>query len=307
MPLFRYLAMRLTLLLVFFLAAAPVVLVANDYNLIKTVFLPQQYFVGDEVELRLEIRTPFADRLILPQIMPETIWGSINKISILRDGLEPEVRINFVAHAVGTRTLPAINLGSITIEGISIYVSSILEPGQVELSAVQDQVLLPATLPLLLAQVVFLLLIPSLVILALIKGSPLIGRLIRRWQEGQAWRKLSQELKQLQNHMEQMDARSFYISIQRDARTYLSDRLKISGLSATTSELVAILRQHVHSSEAIMYIEQLFQFGDRVKFANESANYSMRLNQLHQLEAALRHIEHEQLIHQGKGRAHLDI
>lgn len=288
---------------------------AADFAIVQTLFLPSEYYVGDQVEVRLVVRTPFADALVAPATMPECSWGKIDHIVIARDQDEPEIRIKFTAFNPGIRTLPAINLGPVVLEKVNVFVSSLLTAGNTELAPPQDTALLPGTVLLLIIQSLIFLSLPVGLWFFLAKGRPLFRLVWNRYREGLPYRRISRSLAAMAAGMEHMDARTFYIQVLQETRMYLSDRLRMPALSATTSELDTALRRHVHSPDAVNHVMQVFRHGDLVKFAKEPASLGVRMNELHQLEASLKHIEQEEKIRrrsletpQGPaGGAHVDL
>jgi len=272
----------------------PLRIFASDLSITQTLFLPSIFYVGDQVELRISLRTPFADTLTVPQELPQPSWGRIDSVRILRAADDPEIRIRFTSFVPGTRTLPTLDLGSVQLEGVNIFVSSLLEDGITELAPPRDAILLPGTALLLFFQVLLLIMLPLGIWLLLRQGRPLFLKLWSRYRDGLPFRRSSRSLKLLASNMETMDARSFYIRILEETRLYLSDRLKIPALSATTSELNETLKQRIHSVEVVATIMDLFRHGDRVKFAKEPSSLESRMLELHNLEACLRHIEQEE-------------
>src|SRR5690606_39522139 len=50
---------------------------AQEYSIIESLFLPPEYYVGDPVELRLTLRSRYADSITLPKELPQPSWGAI--------------------------------------------------------------------------------------------------------------------------------------------------------------------------------------------------------------------------------------
>ena len=90
-------------------------------------FLPKRYYVGDRVELRLQLTVPPGKSLTAPQPPRGGVWLDIIEIKCtpIRDGLWV-VQIIFTSYRPGQHLLPAIDLGAIKIADLRAETRSIL-------------------------------------------------------------------------------------------------------------------------------------------------------------------------------------
>lgn len=296
-----------------FLVVSCVGLAAQDYTVTRTQFIPSVYYVGDKVEMRISLHSAFAKKMSVPQEIPQPSWGKLLSMHLISRENEPELRLVFISFAAGTRSLPPLNLGPVVLEGVNIFVTSTLGTGNtsLNLAPAREQVLIPGTILMIAVQILIILLIPASLITVIIRGRPAIRRFRQGRKDGLPYRRMQRNLKIIGHHIEELDARSFYIRIMNDTRLYLSDRLRISAVAATTGELEIALNQRVHHAQTAQGLIDLFRHGDRVKFAGAAASLQSRMADLHQLEETLRHIEQEERFRRhaaGEGRGtHVDL
>lgn len=276
-------------------AAAGAALAAQDYTVVSTSFDPAIYYVGDRVEMSMVIRSALADKMVEPKQPPQPSWGVVESVRLLPRADGQELRIVFVSYAAGTRTLPPINLGEVVLEGVNVYVASALggaaSPG---LAPLRGQAAVPGTAWWVALQAALLAAAPAAALLAWSKGRPAWRRRRQRRREGLPYRRLQRGLHAAGAAIENLDVREFYTRVMRDLRLYLSDRMRVGALAATSAELEALLGARVHHRESVDRVVALFRRGDRVKFAGETCSLQVRMGDLHQVEEAMRHIEQEE-------------
>lgn len=289
------------LLSALFLLLAAGSLSSQEYSITRTVFLPSVYYVGDRVELRLSLRSPLLDEIQLPQDPPTPSWGDIHDIRIIDRGDEKDIRILFTSYYPGTRTLPAINLGPIVLNDISIFVTSILDTNEQDLVPSQSQIILPGTQMIIILWTLLLLSIPLLWLAIFKWGRQYLGTLIQRYREGLPYRRLLRSLKELTSNAGTMDGRNFYITLLDLVRVYLSGRIQVDARSATTRELEAALNKGVENPADRNFIIRLFHHGDLVKFASQPSTLKSRMDHLSQLQEVLEHIENNRGTAQKRG------
>lgn len=246
----------------------------------EVVFLPQSYFVGDVVEVRAIIRTDEILDLSISGALPSTEWVEFRNVNVLRRADGYEVRILFQPFFVGTRQLPAIDLGALRLGGISAVVNALGVDEELELASIRDQLLLPGTRFLITAVVAMLVAIPLVVILA--RGW-LVGwwkSLVRRYRENRPYRTLVKQLRTLGAEMHELDAKRYYTRLLDLMRAYLDGRYDAHIRSATTGELPRYLSRAGIDDETGDRIVSLFQFGDLVRFANQRVTVQDRSDHL---------------------------
>lgn len=279
------------ILLLILLMTAGAYLGAQEYTIVKTSFIPKEYYVGDRVELRITIRSDFLDEIQPPKELPQPSWGTIHEIRIIDLGDEKDIRIIFTSYYPGTRTLPPINLGPILLSDVSIFVSSILDSNEQGLVPSRDQLILPGTQLIIILWSLLVLSIPLLWLVIFKWGRQYFEILIRRYREGLPYRRLLRSLRELTENAGTMDGRNFYITLLDLVREYLSGRIRVDARSATTRELESALKKEVENPADRNFIVRLFHHGDLVKFASQPSTLKSRMDHLSQLQEVLQHIE----------------
>ncbi len=287
----RLVGTLLCLILAF--AAAPAARAQDSYTIRNAIFLPQVFYVGDLVELRLRLRLDPGISLPTTVPVPSVPWGRIHSISAAQDGQDAEVRVDFTAFRQGTLALPPIPIGDITIQGFDIYVETILDDGA-ELSPLRDQAVLPSTNLLIAGTLTALVLVPLLWLLFVRFGRSRIRRLVERYRANQPSRRLRKSLRQLITEIDSMKGRDFYITLQEDLRRYLSQKLSVDCMSATTAELRGFLDRIIEEREDRDVLIDLFKHGDLVKFARGRSTVKKRRQHIEVVQRVIEKVEHGQ-------------
>ncbi len=255
----------------------------------QVVFLPQTYYIGDVVEARVVVRATGNLDLMVPGTLPDTDWVDFRSVSVVQRADGYEIRIVFQPFFVGTRQLPPIDLGSMTVSGVSAVVNSLAteagQTGPLELQPVRDQILLPGTQLMIALIVIALVGVPVIVI-----GT---GGWVRRWvqrvraryRENRPYRTLQKGLRQLQTDIHELDGKRYYIRLLDLTREYLGGRFSPAFRSATTGELDVQLRRAGIPAEPRTRLVDLFRFGDLVKFANRRVTVDDRTRHLEEVRA----------------------
>jgi hypothetical protein len=269
----------------------------EDITIIQQSFLPSTFYVGDTVEMRVTFQTPFNKNLTIPVEMPNVEWGKIQRMELLELGSALELRVIFTSWAPGTQTFPAIRVGSLSFEQLTVHVSSIIDREQRAIPRIQSPALLPGTSTLLVVQIIVVLLLIALLIFSGFVIIPRIRRVRRRWHSALPLRRAQRSLRDLAVSAPRQEIRAIYIALLEETRTYFTDRLKIPALAATTSELEAMLEPLIDDPELINQIIELFREGDRVKFANIAGSHQQAVAHIHGLSQVLKQIE--EVLHHG--------
>ena len=247
-------------------------LAARQIEVRQTLFLPPEYYVGDEVELRIRFLAPDGVNPRSPDSLPESSWLEFSGADIGKIGDEWEARITFVSFRPGTRTLPTIEFGDVVIEGIKSHTSAILEtddPGFVES---RGQLYLPGTELILaiLIGTVFAGPLAGFGLVGLLRGK--FSRILaeRRWRR--PYRDFQKDFKELYGLSEGIDAKSFYFGLSKTFRTYLTKRTDQNYLTVTTRELVSRIGQILTDRSVLGDLAGILTFGDEVKFGGKRSS-----------------------------------
>lgn len=257
----------------------------------RTTFLPQVFYVGDRVEMRVAFRTSPGAAPRLPQESPSIAWGTLHRVRLAEVSGGWELRVSFTPYQPGTQTLPPMELGDVYLRGIDVPVPSILDENRSELAPLRDQLLLPATRMLLAAAVAVLVLVPAVWFVFFRWGRRRFRDLLTRYRDALPYRRINRSLRQLGNEMDDMSDRDFYIQLLSDFRSYLSRRMHTEAFSATTEELAGELERYIPTEEDREAVLEVFKFGDRVKFASQRASTRARSDHLEAVMRVLRHVE----------------
>ena len=264
-------------------------LLAQDYNVSRTLFLPPVYHVGDRVELGLSLRSSFLNEIQLPQQLPQPPWGIIHDIKITERDDERDLRIIFTSYYPGTQTLPPIQLGPIVLTDISIFVTPLLD--RTTLVDSSEQIMLPGTQIVIIVTSLFMIAFLLLWLPLWKRSRRYVLKFIQRHQEGLIYRKLEKNLTDLTANAGVIDGRNFYIQLLACVREYLSGKIQMDVRVATTGELEMMLRKGLENPEDRTFIINLFHHGDLVKFAAQPSTLKSRMMHLDQLREVLAHIE----------------
>ncbi|MFP4566014.1 MAG: hypothetical protein ACLFNX_05885 [Spirochaetaceae bacterium] len=264
---------------------------AREAEIERTTFLPQVFYVGDRVEMRVAFRPAAGTAPRLPEETPSISWGTLHRMRLAAVSGGWELRVSFTPFRPGTQTLPPMQLGDVYLRGIDVPVPSILDENRSELAPLRDQLLLPATEALFVAAVAVLVLVPAAWFVFFRWGRRRFRDLITRYREALPYRRINRSLRQLANDMDGMNDRDFYIQLLFDFRSYLSRRMHTEAFSATTEELAVELDRYIPTEEDREAVLEVFKFGDRVKFASQRASTRARSDHLEAVMRVLRHVE----------------
>ncbi len=267
------------LLLLVLLGGQGILGYAESYTVTESVVLPSEYHVGDRAELRVRVRTAGSVELSVPASLPEAAWAVFHDMRLFPiDAQQTEIRVSFTAFRPGTQTLPAVDLGGITLSGLTVRVASVLEEGRTEPAPLEPPMLLPTTRLRLAAFVALITIGPLLIWMVLRIGRGQVSHLLARYRRAQPYRRLRKSLKRLESSIEELDARSYYIVLLEDVRRYFTRKLGRDLMSATSMEIIHYISD-IDARGSDM-IAEVFREGDLVKFAGRPATLEQRRKHL---------------------------
>ncbi len=261
----------------------------------RRVSLPPEFFVGDRVELRLQLAQAGDGELRVPEPLPQPAWGRVEAIRVipLRDTLE--VRLNYVPLRPGTLTFPPLDLGGGRISALTIFVDSILENRERETEPPAPQLQLSGTRALVAIGLAILIGLPLLLVLAATWGRRQVSSLVQRIREGRPYRRIQRTIRTLSSQNQVMQARDFYIVLIDEFRSYLTARLGVDCRTLTTSELGHLVSRSLPDEADKQAIIGAFRTGDLVKFARRGAGAVTRREHLDALTQAVQRIERQRV------------
>ena len=246
------------------------------YQITSVTLLPQEFYVGDRVEMRVTLRTTSSVDLVAPERIPTVEWGEIHQVRLAARGLDWDIRIVLTSYQPGTRTIPPLDFGGIVVSDLNIHVPSILAEGRQDLTAPQPQVLPPGTRLWITVIAVVLVVVPLSLLVFLRWGRRSLAEYLVRRRERKPYRRLSRALSLLSQEVERIDGREFYIALLEHVRRFLSSTLETDCMASTTAELSGHLDRLLPDVADCVTVRSLFQRGDLVKFAAAPAPVDQR-------------------------------
>ncbi len=265
----------------------------------ETVFVPPQFFVGDQVEARLTLLLPEGKVLLPPLSLPTQSWVLIRDVQVRHDPPFERVTVKFVPFAPGVKTLPPLVLGDLTLDGVRISTNSLLGKGaSSELTAPREQMLLPHTELIVFLTFLLVIVLPLAVWRFSRHVVDLVRALWKRSDRHRAWRQLVKDLRRLQAKALSLPGPEFYTLFSRLVRTYLGGRFDRDFGTLTASEVRVLLRPlpPAWTSEWVRLIHR----ADVVRFDAQEPPEREKLDDLDSLRREAGRLE-------GKEAPHVDL
>ncbi len=285
--------MRKMLLLPFLvlLSLQPATLRAQAYQIHNQNFLPADYYVGDTVQMSFSLRTDRSYNLFAPDTLPDPGWVKILSVDVVPGARETQVTIRLIPYYPGTRTLPPLEMGDLTVDDLKLYTSSMLNTeSSREIAGIRSPLLIPGTRTVgaLLFSILFSLPVVLIFLFRLIRTRT--GNIIKSYRVNLPYRQFQRLVRRIRRSMVSMPEKDFYKRLSKGLKTYLSSRFHEDLTSSTTTEIEALMSGSRVQESLVLALAGLFHRIDRVKFAGEKLLYSDReqlLVEVEQLSEAL--------------------
>ena len=283
--------MKKPLLLLLLLISVIPVFAEKNYTSEKVVFLPQEFYVGDLVEMRLVVIPAKGVTVSKPERFPDSYWVKIENAEVTDLGGEYEIRVYLRSYAPGIRTLPAIQFGDVLLRDIRIQTVSVLSDETLPFSPPAEQLLLPGTRYYIALIVGLIFLLPVFFIFFWTKIKRRINESVleRRWRR--PYRKLLRGLKELREGINETKGRPFYTRLIDELRLYLTARGSIDYESATVREAAAMIDHDFSGISGCNELIALLHFADEVKFGGRRVMTPRKETDLDMVEKAALGIE----------------
>ncbi len=256
--------------LIFFLVIIPFSWAQEMCKIEGMNLLPVRFYVGDNVELRLIVSVPPGRTLVLPVQIPDLKWIEINeniRISGL-DGNMYELRILFTTFIPGSHLLSNIIIGDFMIPDVPIDTRSILEDKEITgLAPFEEQAELPGTWIILGIMIFIVLFMPYILLIAGKQLLIVFKKIQLNRKKELPGNKLRKGLRKIKHSLKKISPLTFFVQITELLREYLSDRLNLPVLTATTRELNKLLFDNVHKKRYTEKVVSIFRRADLIKFA----------------------------------------
>ena len=284
--------MKRTAFILFILTASAPLFAQEGYTITRIVFLPPTFYVGDEVEMRLRIKPDPGKTIQAPGEMPELSWLRVDHATLITGENEAEFRLGFSTFQPGTRSLPDISLGDIVLKDIKIHTTSVLGPDQNTLAPLRDQMYLPGTKFYIVLFVAVIIFLPVVLVPLTRFLRKKISQTLVKSREGRVYRRFQKEIKYIQDRMETLDSREFYILLTESLRRYLWKRTGKDFITTTSREIRNLMRVTLPDQSIQRSILKVFTTGDRVKFGGTSEGTKTRNRNLALVLESAEKIEH---------------
>ncbi len=245
-----------------------------------TVFLPREYFVGDKVELRITLRVEEGYILELPEKLPESTWVDFYSIEIVGTRKKPEIRIVFASFIPGTRTLPPLRFGNVSLDTLKIHTSSLVDSSDAEFAGIAGQILLPGTRIIVTLIVGGIFLGPVALLVLLGPFRKRIKNLIEAARGRQPFKKLTKKLRELEEQRDRISCRRFYIRLSLEVRDYLSRRSSVDFTTLTTFDMGLALKRVVGDEVVADQVYKMMKLADVIKFGRETTDDSRKISDI---------------------------
>ena len=281
---------RLCLVLLFVLSGT-LLFAEHEYTIKRIIFLPPTFYVGDRVELRVNLEAAPGKQIDQPTGLPELSWIHFDDIALKVEGQKAELRVRFSTFYPGTRALPDLKLGDITLSGIKIHTDSVITPENNTLAPPRRQLLLPGTMFYIAAFFALVILLPVVIIPLFRRFHSFILSLLNRQREGRIYKRFQKEIRNIENKIDSVDSRTFYIRLIECLRQYLSGRTGRDFITTTSRESREILGKTFGDSSLNNLVAAIFSSGDVAKFSGSSVRKKQKLQELSKAFQAASRIE----------------
>lgn len=247
-------------------------LFSDELSIIKSVYTPKDFYVGDLVTLHIYIETPFDGELESPINIPQGDWIHIKSVNLLSNGPEESIiRISFTSFAPGLRIIPDISFGEHVLHEYKIQTLSILDDQFSSLQPLSPQMVPPGTNLFVVFVLIGLVFGPYLLFLIIRTLFYSIKLAIKKYKREKPFRNYHKILKNLKGEIDSDTVRDFYIIITEQLRVYLSIRFNKDFYSATTMEMSNLL-QVIMDKDSSGELLSICRFADLVKFSHTNAS-----------------------------------
>jgi hypothetical protein len=182
--------------------------------------IPPEYYVGDLIEMRVQVETAYPEGLIPPSQYPTADWVEFRRIEILRSERRTWVVIHLVSFAQGERTLPVIQLGTASLRGLTVSTKSILGTDQ-RLKPYLDPLPLANTQTNIAVLLFLIFVLPVGLFYGLRGATKLFFTFHRLYQQHYPNRLFTQELQKLKKKVYKLGTRDFYEELNQIIRRWL--------------------------------------------------------------------------------------
>lgn len=265
----------------------------KNYTSDKVIFLPQDFYVGDLLEMRVVIKPDPGVFVAKPEKFPESYWVKIEDAEVIPAGEAFELRVFLRSYAPGIRTLPALQFGDVLLRDIRIQTKSVLSEEALPLSPPAGQFLLPGTKYYIALLVGILFLLPIFFIFFWTKLKVGLHSYILDRKQRRPYKRLMKAVKELESGLNETKGKYFYTKLIYELRIYLTARGSIDYTSATAGEGSAKIASDFMSVSGYEGLIRILKLADEVKFGSRRVMIRKREEDLHTVIDIVTQIEAE--------------
>jgi|GEM_PF-3652005 len=254
------------------------------------LLLPPEFYVGDLVEMRVNINFPSPELLTPSSDYPLQDWLDIRKVELVKDDQGSTVVIRFVSYSPGTRAFPPIRLSAGILSKLSISTLSVLNDEQLTLAPYREPLNLPGSETQIAFIVVLLVFVPFLVIFLFNFFLKFIRQAKSQWAFLHPYSVLFNDLKFLRKRCYGMSTAEFYSSLSMSIREWLGKCHKDKTLLSLTADEWSGRLEELQQNEPLVWVD-IFQRCERWIYGGGE---NLEENRIRDLERALETAERDE-------------
>ena len=272
---------RALLIHLLFLITILSVYAEKNYSSDKIIFLPQDFYVGDIVEMRVVIRPDAGVSVEKPEKFPDSYWVEVENADVIPlDGNEYELRVFLRPYAPGIRALPSVQFGDVVLKDIRIQTKSVLDEADNSFAPPAEQMLLPGTSYYIAFIVGLVFFLPLFFIFFWKKVRRSVLGFIHEKQRIKPYKRIIRVFNELDNTIENLKGREFYTILVDELRLYLTSRSDDDYSSSTMREAAASIVKNFSMAAGYYNLIKIFELADQVKFGSRKVLIKQRKEDL---------------------------
>lgn len=263
----------------------------KNYTNEKVIFLPQEFFVGDLVEMRVVVKPDAGVRVEKPERFPASYWMKIENAEVVELDGKYELRVLLRSYAPGIRTLPSLQFGDLLLRDLRIQTKSVLDGNPAGLSPPAPQMLLPGTKYYIAFITGMIFILPVLLIIFWGRLKSVVHGYFYNKLRKRPYKRFIKALGELRSSLNDTKGKVFYTCLIDAVRIYFTERGSIDYTSATVREGVLGIAADFGEINGHEELIKLFRLADEVKFGDRRVMIRKREEHLNLVEAAAEEIE----------------
>lgn len=247
-------------------------LASETLNVIKVVYTPKDFYVGDLVTLRIYVETPFEDVLESPKEIPKGEWVDIKSVNLVDSGSDESIiRLSFTSFAPGLKLIPDIFFGDNVLHDLKVQTLSTLDDQFTELQPLSPQLVPPGTNLIVVFLFLGIVFGPFLIFILIRTMYRSINIAIKKYKREKPFRDYYKVLKRLRGDINEKTVRDFYVLVIEQLKIYLAMRFNRDFSSATTMEMDVLL-ETIMDKDSTDELLSICRFADLVKFSHTNSS-----------------------------------